>query len=177
MSLQSGCDSVLKRMKRRYTTGEFADAVILLKKHFKEVALTTDIIVGFPGETDEEFTQGLSFVSSIGFMKVHVFKFSPRKGTLAYGMMNKVPGDIKKARSELMIDAMQRCRLDVLEPLVGTVAEVLVEQEFDTGRNLWEGHTKGYLKVVFQCIDCAANDSLDVKITEIKDEFANGCLK
>ncbi|MCD6321762.1 MAG: tRNA (N(6)-L-threonylcarbamoyladenosine(37)-C(2))-methylthiotransferase MtaB [Clostridiales bacterium] len=177
LSLQSGCNSVLQRMKRKYTASEFSEATALLKRYFSSVTLTTDIIVGFPGETDEEFKESLVFVEKIGFLKVHVFKFSPRKGTLAYGMKDKIPGDIKKIRSEKMITATDVARKNVLNSIVGTMCKVLVEKKHNKESDMWEGHTSGYIKVIFKCHDCGVNDILNVKIDKIMDEFVLGCLK
>jgi len=177
MSLQSGCDSVLSRMRRRYTTSEFTGAVSLLRKHISGVMLTTDIIVGFPGETEDEFKETLAFVNKIGFLKVHVFKFSPRKGTLAYGMKDKISGDIKKIRSEKISEAVELTQEKVLSPIIGTECEVLVEKKHDLVGDLWEGHTRGYIKVIFTCHECGVNDILMVKISKIMDEFVLGCLK
>lgn len=177
LSLQSGCDTVLERMKRRYTTSEFSGAVKLLREQFNDVMITTDIIVGFPGETEEEFLKTLAFVQKIGFMKVHVFKFSPRKGTLAYGMKNKIPGDIKKRRSDEISSAVEVTRQKVLSSVIGSECKVLIEKNHNSEENLWEGHTCGYIKVIFKCRKCSVNDILSVQITEIKDEFVLGCLK
>ncbi len=177
LSLQSGSDSVLERMSRRYTTVEFAKSVETLRKHFDEIYLTTDVIIGFPGETEEEFNESLEFVSSIGFIKVHVFKFSPRKGTLAYGMKGKIPGDTKKARSACMIDSAEVNRRKLLSKMIGKTEEVLIEQEYTGKPGYWEGHTKGYIKVVTECASCNPNELVWVKINEIKGDFVFGCLK
>lgn len=175
LSLQSGCDSVLERMRRRYNSDEFLKSVELLKRYFPNPSFTTDIIVGFPGETDDEFAESMEFVLSIGFMKVHVFKFSARKGTLAFSMKNKVPGVIIKQRSDKLILAADEKRKFILRGIIGQIREVLVEKT-QSGVNYCEGHTKEYVKVVFKCDYCSPNDIVKVKITEIKDEFALGCL-
>ena len=103
LSLQSGCDATLKRMNRRYQTAEFKKSVELLRKYYPEVALTTDIIVGFPGETEEEFKQTYQFLKEIAFYKMHIFKYSPRKGTKAAIMPNQIEGNIKEERSRKLI--------------------------------------------------------------------------
>lgn len=177
LSLQSGSDTVLERMKRRYKSADFAGAVDVLRKNFSEVYLTTDIIVGFPGETESEFRDSLNFVNSMGFVKVHVFKFSPRKGTLAYGMKGKVPGDVKKLRSEKMIAEADSRRMEILKGLIGKTQEVLLEQVRPGTFGIWEGHTKGYIKVAVKCDSCRPNEIIKAKISEIKDEFVIGCLK
>ena len=104
LSLQSGCDETLKRMNRRYTTEEFAKSVDLLRKYYKNVALTTDIIVGFPGETEEEFNETYEFLKKINFYQMHIFKYSPRKGTKAAVMPNQIDGNIKEQRSAKLIE-------------------------------------------------------------------------
>jgi len=177
LSLQSGSDSVLERMKRRYSSDEYAKAVGILQENFDKIYLTTDVIVGFPGETEKEFNESLDFVSSIGFIKVHVFKFSPRKGTLAYGMKGKIPGDIKKTRSECMINAAGESRDKLFDELIGKTEEVIVEQEHPGKPGFWEGHTKGYIKVAFECTKCRPNELALVKINEINGDFVVGCLK
>lgn len=177
LSLQSGCDTVLKRMKRRYTGSEFKEAVKILRTAFDRVSFTTDVIVGFPGETEEEFNESLGFVSDIGFMKVHVFKFSPRKGTLAYGMKDRIPGDVQKARSELMIEKAEASRREYLGNYLGKTVEVLSEQEHPGMPGYWEGYTDDYIKVVFECDGCEPNEAAEVEITEIQDEFVLGLLK
>ncbi len=177
LSLQSGSNTVLERMKRRYAAADFSAAVDRLRTHFGNVSLTTDVIVGFPGETEVEFEDSLEFMSGIGFMKVHVFKFSPRKGTLAYGMKGRIPGDIKKARSERMIAAAEESQRIWLNKTIGSIQEVLVEQKSSKTAGCWEGHTREYMKVVFKCGKCRPNDVLEVEITEINGKFALGHLK
>jgi threonylcarbamoyladenosine tRNA methylthiotransferase MtaB len=177
LSLQSGSDAVLGRMRRRYTTADFTKAVGILRSNFDDSALTTDVIVGFPGESDDEFNESMEFVEMMGFAKVHVFKFSPRKGTLAYGMKDKVPGDIKKDRSARMIEVAAKVRGKILSEMVGKPAEVLIEQEHPEKEGMWEGHTKGYVKVVFKCFSCKPNETIMVVIDKISDEFVLGSLK
>jgi threonylcarbamoyladenosine tRNA methylthiotransferase MtaB len=177
LSLQSGSDTVLERMRRRYTTAEFAEAAGILRSNFGEATLTADIIVGFPGETESEFDESVEFVNGMDFTKVHVFKFSPRKGTLAYGMKGRVPGDVKKARSERMIEAAASVRSRILSKLIGKRAEVLIEQECPGKKGYWEGHTKGYVKVVFECGECRPNESVMIEIEEISGDFVSGTLK
>ena len=104
LSLQSGCDETLKRMNRKYTTKQFEEVAQILRKYFKDVNLTTDIIVGFPGETDEEFEQTYNFLKNISFYKMHIFKYSPREGTLAQKMPMQVDGNKKEERSEKLIE-------------------------------------------------------------------------
>lgn len=140
LSLQSGCDETLKRMNRRYTTDEFRKIVSLLKNHIPEVALTTDVIVGFPGETNEEFETTYEFLKEINFSKMHVFKYSPRKGTKAAGFPNQVDGKIKDERSSRLIELSMKNEEAFASQYLGKEIEVLFENEHD-------GHTTNYIEV------------------------------
>ena len=140
LSLQSGCNETLKRMNRRYTTDEFRKIVSLLKNHIPEVALTTDVIVGFPGETNEEFETTYEFLKEINFSKMHVFKYSPRKGTKAAGFPNQVDGKIKDERSSRLIELSMKNEEAFASQYLGKEIEVLFENEHD-------GHTTNYIEV------------------------------
>ena len=141
LSLQSGCDETLKRMNRRYTTSEFAKRVKLLRENIPEVALTTDIIVGFPGETEEEFQKTYEFLKEIQFSKMHIFKYSPRKGTPAATLPDQVDGNIKEERSHLLIVLSDENEKKFASQYIGKEIAVLFENET-------EGHTSNYLKCV-----------------------------
>ena len=141
LSLQSGCDETLKRMNRRYTTSDFMKIVKLLRENIEDVALTTDIIVGFPGENDEEFEETYCFLKEINFSKMHVFKYSPRKGTKAANFPNQIDGNIKSRRSDILIEMSNENEKDFASKYVGKEIEVLFENEE-------EGHTTNYIKVV-----------------------------
>lgn len=141
LSLQSGCDETLKRMNRRYTTSEFLRIVNLLRSEIKDVALTTDVIVGFPGETENEFSETLSFLKKVKFSKMHVFKFSPRKGTPAATYSNQIDGETKEKRSNILLELSDKNEREFAEKYVGSEIEVLFENEK-------EGHTTNYIKVV-----------------------------
>lgn len=141
LSLQSGCNETLKRMNRRYTTEEFEKIVNILRKNIPEVALTTDVIVGFPGETDDEFEKTYQFLKEIRFSKMHVFKYSPRKGTKAAEFKNQIDGNIKNIRSDKLIELSNENEEDFAKRYIGKQIEVLFENET-------EGHTKNYIKVV-----------------------------
>ncbi|MBR4111133.1 MAG: MiaB/RimO family radical SAM methylthiotransferase, partial [Clostridia bacterium] len=143
LSLQSGCDETLKRMNRRYTTEQFALIVDLLRREIPEVALTTDIIVGFPGETDEEFNQTFEFLKKIKFSKMHVFRYSLRKGTPAATYPNQVDGNQKEARSDKLIKLSDENECEFASQYINKEIEVLFENET-------EGHTTNYIKVVRQ---------------------------
>lgn len=140
LSLQSGCDATLERMNRRYKTEEFREIVKRLRDNIPEVALTTDIIVGFPGETDEEFNQTYNFLNEIKFSKMHIFKYSPRKGTKAEKFPNQVDGNVKEERSSALIEMSNKNEEEFAEQYLEKEIEVLFEREHD-------GHTTNYLEV------------------------------
>ena len=144
LSLQSGCDETLKRMNRRYTTEQFKEIVRLLRGTYSDVNLTTDIIVGFPGETDEEFNKTYQFLKEIKFYKMHIFKYSPRKGTKAAVMPNQINGDIKEERSKKLIELSDRNEIEYNKSYIGKNVEVLFEEEKD---GMYKGHTQNYIMV------------------------------
>ena len=131
LSLQSGCDETLKRMNRRYTTEQFKEIVRLLRGAYSDVNLTTDIIVGFPGETDEEFNKTYQFLKEIKFYKMNIFKYSPRKVTKAAVMPNQINGDIKEERSKKLIELSDRNEIEYNKSYIGKNVEVLFEEEKD----------------------------------------------
>ena len=144
LSLQSGCNATLERMNRKYTTEEFEKVVVLLRKYYKNVALTTDIIVGFPEETNEEFVQTYNYLNKIDFYKMHIFKYSPRKGTKAALMKNQVPGDIKEERSKKLIELSDKKQKEHNEKYIGQKLEVLFEER---EKEYIKGHTTNYIVV------------------------------
>ena len=144
LSLQSGCDETLKRMNRKYTAETFEKEVNLLRKTFPDVALTTDVIVGFPGETEEEFNETYKYLSKIRFTKLHVFKYSPRHGTKAEKMPNQVDGNIKEERSRKLIELSDKNEKDQNKKYINTNLKVLIE-EFEDG--YYKGHTTNYIMV------------------------------
>ena len=144
LSLQSGCDDTLKRMNRKYTTSGFRQIAKLLRKAYPEVSLTTDIIVGFPGETEEEFNKTYEFLKEIKFYKMHIFKYSPRRGTPAEKMDNQVDGNIKEERSRKLIELSNKNENEKNEKYVGKNVKVLFE-EFENGH--FKGHTTNYMMV------------------------------
>lgn len=160
LSLQSGCDETLKRMNRKYNTEEFEKSVNLLRKYFENVALTADVIVGFPGETNQEFEKTYKFLEKIKFMKTHVFKYSPREGTRAASMPDQIDGNIKEQRSRKLIELSDKNEKEFLEKQIGTVLKVLFEQKED---KYWKGHTTNYLTVKKEAEDLE-NKLLEVKI-------------
>ena len=144
LSLQSGCNETLKRMNRKYTTEEFEKGVELLRNAFKKVHLTTDIIVGFPGETEEEFNKTYEFLKKIKFYKMHVFKYSPRKGTVAAKMPNQIDGNKKEERSNKLIELSNKNEVDYQKQYIGKEVEVLFEEKEE---EYLKGHTTNYMVV------------------------------
>ena len=142
LSLQSGCDKTLKRMNRRYTIEEFRNIVNLLRKNYEDVNLTTDIIVGFPGETDEEFDKTYEFLKEIKFYKMHVFKYSQRKGTKAAVMSGQIDGNKKEERSRKLIELSNINEKEYNENYVGKEVEILWEEKKE---KFYRGHTKNYI--------------------------------
>ena len=159
LSLQSGCDETLKRMNRRYTTEQFKEIVKILRKTYDDVNLTTDIIVGFPGETEEEFNKTYQFLEEIKFYKMHVFKYSPRKGTKAAVMPNQIAGNIKEERSKKLIELSDKNEMEYNESYIGKKVEVLFEEEKS---ETYKGHTQNYIMV-----HCKSDKNLDNKIVKV----------
>ena len=164
LSLQSGCDATLKRMNRHYTSAEYYEIVKNLRENFENVAITTDVMVGFAGETDEEFEQSLSFVRKVGFAKVHVFAYSVRSGTRAANFEAQVPLCIKKQRGQIMLAAVDESRRDFLASQVGRVEEVLFEQQDSEG--FWVGHTRNYTPARVKSEENLQAKDLLVELTE-----------
>jgi threonylcarbamoyladenosine tRNA methylthiotransferase MtaB len=144
LSLQSGCEQTLERMNRRYSVDEFEQIVEKLRKVYPDVILTTDIIVGFPGETEEEFKQTYEFLKKIKFYKMHIFKYSQRKGTKAELMPNQVSGEVKEQRSNILLELSDTNEIKYLESLIGKKVEVLFEEKTD---EYYQGHTQNYIQV------------------------------
>ncbi|MDO4549394.1 MAG: radical SAM protein, partial [Clostridia bacterium] len=145
LSLQSGSDGVLKRMRRRYTSGEYLRAARLLQDGWEDCALTTDVIAGFPGETDEEAIETEEFVREVGFAKLHVFPYSRRAGTVADKLPGQIDEKIKRDRCQRLITIGNKMRTDFVHSLTGKVKSVLFET--DTGMGMARGYTKSYVPV------------------------------
>lgn len=145
LSLQSGCDKTLKEMNRKYDTEEYRQAAATLRKYLPKVALTTDIIVGFPGETEEDFRESYAFAEEIGFAKIHVFPYSPKRGTPAAARKDQLLNAVKAERSHTLIQLSDKMAAEFLADAVGTDAEVLYERA--VGDGIYEGHTTNYMKV------------------------------
>ena len=150
LPLQSGCDATLRRMGRRYTTAEYAELVERAREAIPDLAVTTDVIVGFPGETEAEFEESLRFVEKMAFARIHVFKYSARPGTLAATMPHQVPPEVKRARSEVMM-ALGRCSSEAFRRrFLGRTMEVLWERKErgrEGGKRVWSGLTDNYIRV------------------------------
>ncbi len=165
LSLQSGCDATLKRMNRHYTAGEYYDCVGRLREVFDFPAVTTDVIVGFPGETEEEFAESRAFLEKVDFYEMHVFKYSRRSGTAAASMPEQISDEVKTRRSgELLAMGAGQAR-KFRERYIGRTAEVLLEErrEID-GRSLLVGHTKDYVKVAVEETQGAVNSLTEVTV-------------
>jgi len=171
LSLQSGSASVLKRMNRRYTPEEYEDRVRLLRRYYDDPAITTDVIVGFPGETEEEFGETLDFVQRIGFSAIHVFKYSKRAGTKAAEMKDQLSEDVKHRRSNMLISAAKRMSKDYRAGFVGRIEKVLVEEEeVIDGTKYYVGHNERYLKLAVEAADALTdpvNRIIDVKVIRL----------
>ena len=165
LSLQSGCDETLRRMNRRYTSEEYYEKCMLLRKYFAHLALTTDVIVGFPGETEEEFEKSKAFIDKVDFYETHIFKYSKREGTKAAVMDNQIPEQIKTARSNELLELGQKKRIKYEEQFVGTTVEVLMEEQIKIdGENYQVGHTKEYVKVALKTEANLQNKLVDIQI-------------
>lgn len=168
LSLQSGCTETLKRMNRRYTTEEFRDVTKRLRSKFPNAALTTDIIVGFPGETDDEFNTTYEFLKDIAFYKMHIFKYSQRKGTKAAVMPNQVDGKIKEERSKKLIELSNENEYNYNKKYIGKQVEVLFEER--EGEYL-KGHTTNYIVVKHKTDkDNLINKIAKVTVSEAKQD-------
>ena len=169
LSLQSGCDETLKRMNRKYTTAEYKTIVDGLRKNYPDVAITTDIMVGFPGETDEEFHKTVEFAKVISFADTHVFQYSPRQGTPAAKEKNQIPPEIKEKRSKIIAEITQKSRDKFLESFIGKTLEVLFEQPH--GKDFYEGKTGNYITV---CVPF--DDTLSGKFKQVKINKKDGAI-
>lgn len=176
LSLQSGSDSVLKRMNRRYTKSEFKEKAHLIKRYMPNVGLTTDIIVGFPGETDEEFEETYNYVKEIGFSRIHVFKYSKRRGTRAAKMKEQIHGEIKNHRSERLIELGDNLALDFHSNFLQDRLSVLFEEKDKTDNNIYKGYTSNYIRSqVFSRCDIIG-EIRDFKVEKSNALYVEGIL-
>ena len=170
LSLQSGCTDTLRRMNRRYTAEEYREKCDLLRRYYENPALTTDIIAGFPGETEEEFQQTMEFVDSIRFYETHIFPYSRREGTRAADMEGQVPEPVKKERSHRLIVLGEKNRKAYSEQFLGKTLEVLFEEkETIGGISCWVGHTMEYLRVAVPAQTHLQNRRRNVMLESLQD--------
>lgn len=164
LSLQSGCDETLKRMNRRYTSGEYLEGCKLIRQYYPNAAITTDVIVGFPGETEEEFTKCAEFLEQVNFAQMHIFKYSRRAGTKAAMMENQITDDKKSERSEKLLTLNERLHRNYLESFLEKRTDVLFEEKVNIdGKAYYVGHTMEYVKVAV-CSD----ENLENRIINVK---------
>ena len=165
LSLQSGCTETLKRMNRRYTAEEYYEKCELLRKYFRNPALTTDVIVGFPGETEEEFKASRDFIDKVDFYETHVFKYSRREGTKAAAMPDQVPEEEKTRRSNILLDLSRKKQAAYEQRLLGTTQEVLIEEEIRWNGEIYQvGHTREYVKIGIRTEEKLANRLVQIEI-------------
>lgn len=178
ISLQSGCDATLKRMNRRYTTEEYMEKAVLLRKYFPGCAITTDVIVGFPGETEAEFADTKAFLEKVNFFEMHIFKYSRRRGTKADTMPDQVAEEVKTLRSNILLDLEQKQSKEFRAGFIGREAEVLLEEaKTIDGQAYWLGHTKEYVKIAVPGDNYAKNMTVGVAIKGfLQDDVLLGLL-
>ena len=164
LSLQSGSDSVLKRMRRLYTTDDYANAVSLIRSVAGDAAITTDIIAGFPGESDDEFSESYNFCKKMGFARIHVFSYSKRRGTAANIMPNQISPQVKKKRSDLMLALAEEAAAAFYSSFIGKKLEVLWEQE---NNGIWNGYSGNYIKVFAESDKDLTNVITEVSVTSL----------
>ena len=169
LSLQSGCDTVLERMNRRYRSEEYKEKCRLLRRVYDRPALTTDVIVGFPGETEEEFEASRAFVEEVNFFETHIFKYSRREGTRAAAMPDQIPEQEKTRRSHILLELDAQRRQEYMESFLGEEKEVLLEEKVELdGKNWWVGYTREYLKaIVPDDGKNRANEMISVRFSQI----------
>ena len=169
LSLQSGCDTVLERMNRRYRSEEYMEKCRLLRRVYDRPALTTDVIVGFPGETEEEFEASRAFVEEVNFFETHIFKYSRREGTRAAAMPDQIPEQEKTRRSHILLELDAQRRQEYMESFLGEEKEVLLEEKVELdGKKWWVGYTREYLKaIVPDDGKNRANEMISVRFSKI----------
>ena len=174
LSLQSGCDATLKRMNRHYTADEYRTIVRNLRAAFENAAITTDIMVGFAGEMDEEFAESLAFAEEIAFAKVHVFAYSRRPGTRAYDMGDQLTNAVKEARSHEMIRVTTATQQAFFKAQIGHTEEVLFEREIQ--KSVWEGYSMNYTPVAVVSGTSLAGEIRSVRIESCTDTHCMGAV-
>lgn len=177
LSLQSGCDEILKKMNRKYDTKTYKSIIDNIRKIFPQASLTTDIMVGFPGESHENFKESCEFIHKVGFSKLHVFKYSQRKGTPAAKMEEQVAETIKEERSKEIIELSEKLEKDYYKQFLGKNMTVLIEQSAKGDYNNYQGHTRNYILVKVQSHKNIINQTIPVEIKEIHTGFVSGIHK
>ena len=165
LSMQSGCDATLSRMNRKYTSARFYESISLLRQHFDAPAITTDMIVGFPGETEDEFAQTLNFIQKCQFSSMHIFPYSKRPDTPAAKMPDQIPSSVKEERAKQAAQIAAQMELDYLSQFVGQRLEVLFEEQRD---GLWRGYTTRYTEVVLASEENLHNQLRTVSIAAVE---------
>ena len=174
LSLQSGCDETLKRMNRRYTTEEYKEIVNMIRDNIKDVAITTDVIVGFPGETNQEFENTYEYLKDLGLTQMHIFKYSPRKGTPASEMENQIDPQVKQLRSDRLLNLDRENFRNFANKYLEKEVEVLFEKGIDD--TTYEGLTPNYIRVVVKSNNDIQGKILKTKIIKINDDYTEGVL-
>lgn len=174
LSLQSGCDETLKRMNRRYTTKEYKEIVNMIRDNIKDVAITTDVIVGFPGETNQEFENTYEYLKDLGLTQMHIFKYSPRKGTPASEIENQIDPQVKQLRSDRLLNLDRENFRNFANKYLEKEVEVLFEKGIDD--TTYEGLTPNYIRVVVKSNNDIQGKILKTKIIKINDDYTEGVL-
>lgn len=174
LSLQSGCDATLRRMNRKYTAAEYKEVCDNLRKHMKDVSITTDIIVGFPGESAGEFEETYKFLSDIKLSKMHIFKYSKRAGTKAADMPFQVDGNLKEERSKALIELNHKNEVEFMEGYIGRTMSVLYEEKVSGSENSYVGYTENYLKVITESSEDISGKIVQTKVVSVEAEHMLG---
>lgn len=177
LSLQSGCDETLKRMNRKYSVQQYKTIVNSLRDNIEEVSITTDIIVGFPGETEEEFNKTYEFLREIKLAKMHIFKYSPRTGTKAASMKNQVDGTAKEIRSKMLIKLNEKNEKEFMSRYIGRKMKVLYEQKTSEVSDMYEGYTPNYIKVLSKTKENVREKIKNTLLVEVKEEHIIGFIE
>jgi len=177
LSLQSGCDATIRRMNRKYTAQEYKDVVENLRKYMKDVSITTDIIVGFPGESNVEFEATYEFLKGIKLSKMHIFKYSKRTGTKAAEMPFQVDGLIKEERSKKLIELNNALEVEFMEKFIGREMRVLYEEAISGKENTYVGYTENYIKVITESYENLEGKIVPTKLAAVKQENMIGIIE
>ena len=176
ISLQSGCAKTLERMNRKYSPDDYRQIVKLMREKIPDVTFTTDVMVGFPGETDEEFSQSYNFCEDMGFLWMHVFKYSPREGTAAAKFPDQIQPGIKEKRSKRLIKLASRMRNNVFEKYLGRQADIILEQEIEGSLGDMEGLTSNYIPVAVKIENVNSGEIISVTLDSIESERMRGTV-